>query len=298
MKEFFLKAKDGYTLELHKYEVENPKAIVQVIHGMEEHQGRYERFASTLNQKGYTVITSDMRGHGNSAPDLGYFKNKDGWKYLIEDQNEITAHIKSSYPEKPIYLFAHSMGTIIARNVLQKNSSIYSKAVFSGYPNFKVGTSIGIFLANIIIELKGEKYRSKLLKCVSTGAFNKKIKNPKSNHDWVCYDEKTQKEYKEDALCGFGFTSEAYRDLFYLVKRMHEIKLYEDINSDLKILLLSGEDDPCTGYEHGRKDSIKILRKAGFKNIESIEYPNMRHEILNEERNDLVYRDILRFYEE
>lgn len=42
MKKEFLKANDNYELELHIFEVKNPKAIIQLIHGMEEHQSRYE----------------------------------------------------------------------------------------------------------------------------------------------------------------------------------------------------------------------------------------------------------------
>ena len=59
-----------------------PKGIVQLIHGMEEHQERYEPFVSFLNENGYTVVTSNMRGHGDDAPTLGYFAPKNGYKYL------------------------------------------------------------------------------------------------------------------------------------------------------------------------------------------------------------------------
>ena len=48
MKKIILKAKDGYKLNLHVFEApdkDNVKGYVQIIHGMEEHQGRYEAFA-------------------------------------------------------------------------------------------------------------------------------------------------------------------------------------------------------------------------------------------------------------
>ena len=71
MKKQFIKARDGYNLELHIFEVPNAKAVVQVIHGMEEHQGRYEKFIRVLNENGFSVVSSDMRGHGKSCKDLG-----------------------------------------------------------------------------------------------------------------------------------------------------------------------------------------------------------------------------------
>ena len=69
-----IKSKDNYKLNLHIFETasKSTKGYIQVIHGMEEHQERYKNFAEILNKAGYTVITSDMRGHGVNAPELGF----------------------------------------------------------------------------------------------------------------------------------------------------------------------------------------------------------------------------------
>ena len=84
MIEYFLKAQDGYELCLNIYDVKNPKAVVQIAHGMEEHQGRYKDFAEMLNKNGYAVVSADMRGHGKYAKTLGFFKKKEGYKRSIE----------------------------------------------------------------------------------------------------------------------------------------------------------------------------------------------------------------------
>lgn len=73
MEKIFIKARDNYELELHEFKVENSKAVIQIIHGMEEHQERYEDFIKELNENGFSVVSSDMRGHGKSAKDLGFF---------------------------------------------------------------------------------------------------------------------------------------------------------------------------------------------------------------------------------
>ena len=44
MEQIYLKAKDGYDLNLHIFAVTEAKAVVQIAHGMEEHQERYEDF--------------------------------------------------------------------------------------------------------------------------------------------------------------------------------------------------------------------------------------------------------------
>ena len=41
-----------------------PRGIVQIIHGMIEHIGRYEDFAEFLRSKGYIVAGHDHLGHG------------------------------------------------------------------------------------------------------------------------------------------------------------------------------------------------------------------------------------------
>ena len=76
---------------------------------------------------------------------------------------------------------------------------------------------------------------------------------------------------------------------------MHKYKLYNNVNKDLELLLLRGLDDPCVGGDKGAKDSYEILKKAGFNKIKTIDYPNMRHEILAEKDNLKVYHDVIDF---
>ena len=99
MEQIFLKARDGYKLNVHVFEVKNAKAAIQIIHGMEEHQERYEEVVDFLNKNGYSVISSDMRGHGSTAPNLGFFKTNNGYKELIADQKTITKFIKEKFNE-------------------------------------------------------------------------------------------------------------------------------------------------------------------------------------------------------
>ena len=129
MENIVLKASDGYALSLAVFESEHPRGYIQIIHGMEEHKERYEAFAEQLRQAGFTVVTSDMRGHGEHAPKLGFFKEKDGDRYLLSDQVQITAYIRERFQTEKVMIFAHSMGTIIARNLLCTQSHSYAKVV-------------------------------------------------------------------------------------------------------------------------------------------------------------------------
>lgn len=162
-------------LSLRVYEPENsPRAVVQVAHGMEEHQGRYAPVAEYLTRQGYAVVTADMRGHGESVPPekLGFFAERDGYRRLIDDQLAVRDFVGERFPGLPVYLLAHSMGTIISRCVLETESSRYDKVVLTGFPCTRKGVGFGIFLADAQSALFGAENRSKFMQKLSTGVFN------------------------------------------------------------------------------------------------------------------------------
>ena len=300
MKKILLKAKDGYKLNLHIFETENTgsvKGYIQIIHGMEEHQERYEDFIHFLNKAGYTVVSSDMRGHGKSAPELGFFKERDGYKYLLSDQKRITSYIKKRFITDKVIIFAHSMGTIIARNLMQSQSWNYKAVILSGYPCSPgmAALGFGILLTKSISMVKGARYYSKFVQNISTGSFNKSMEEQETGLEWLSTNKDNIKKYIDDPYCGHGFKVLAFNDLFHLTKNMAQAWRYKSVNKKLPILALRGEKDAATGFDKGSRRSIKTLEKAGFENISQINYKSMRHEILNEKDKDVVYKDVLQY---
>lgn len=295
--ELIIKSKDKYKLSCRLFNTKNPKAVILMIHGMEEHKERYYDFAKYLQKNNYIVLISDMRGHGSDAPILSHIADRDGDKRLVEDIDVLTKYIKKKFKDKKIYIFAHSMGTIIARKVLQEESNKYDKVVLSGYPNPIKISKVGVSLTNMLIKSKGPKEHSKLVTNIGLGSFSKAIKDRKTDHDWLSYNRENVNSFINDKLCGVDFTLGSFNALFKLVYDISKPKNYINVNEDLNILLISGNDDPVTGYKKGRIKSLKVLRKAGFKNIEKIVLENMRHEILNEKDNKNVYKKILEFYD-
>lgn len=294
MENITLKAIDNYELSLTIYEAKNPKGYFQIIHGMQEHKERYDYFAKQLLANGFTVVISDTRGHGYNAPILGYTAEKNGHKLILEDQKLITNYIKTKYNTDKVILFGHSMGSIVARNLLQTESKDYLCTILSGYPNYQSAVKLGLMIAKIIKKIKGGKHYSPLLTSLSVGSFNKKIKNPKTNLDWLSHNEENVEKYIEDPYSGHKFLTSSFIDLFSLMVNMNKTKNYTNI-CNIPILLLRGIDDPCVGGDKGSFNSIKTLSKAGFRNITELKYENMRHEILNEKNKDNVIKDILEF---
>ena len=129
--ENIISEKDCLQLEVAILEPkEKPKGIVQISHGMSEHKERYYEFMKYLSENGYICVIHDHRGHGASVKnkrDLGYFYTED-INYIIDDLYQITKYIKNKYPDLKINLFAHSMGTLVARGYMQK----YDNEIFNG----------------------------------------------------------------------------------------------------------------------------------------------------------------------
>lgn len=294
MKNITLKSIDDYNLSLTIYEVKNPKGFIQIIHGMQEHKERYEYTITKLNEAGYSVVISDTRGHGYNAPILGYTAERYGDKFILEDQKLITNFILEEYKVDKVIILGHSMGSMIARNLLQTESKNYHAMILSGYPNYQGAAKLGLLIAKAIRFMRGGKHYSSLLTILSVGSFNKKIKNPKTKLDWLSHNEQNVLDYINDPYSGHEFKTSSFVDLFTLMVNMNKVKKYVNI-SNTPLLLLRGIDDPCTGGDKGSFNSIKTLSKAGFKNITEIKYPAMRHEILNEKERDVVINDIINF---
>ena len=290
-----LPAKDGYQLALRIYEAEKPKAVVKCIHGMEEYQDRYQPFAEYLQKAGYTVVTADLRGHGKTAPVLSHIADREGHLRLLEDEETILDEIHIRWDGVPVILFAHSMGTIIARAVLQKRSRSFCKVVLSGYPNPNSAAGAGLLLTGMLSSIRGAKGYSRLVDGMVLGPFSKAVPNAKTPEDWLSVNPDNVERYREDPLCGARFTLGSYSALFSLIRMMGEAARYEEVQTELPILLISGRDDPCTGGDKGRADSEAVLRKAGFLQLETITLDGMRHEILNETGRETVFARILEF---
>jgi alpha-beta hydrolase superfamily lysophospholipase len=272
---------------------EAPHACVFIVHGMQEHQKRYDGFAKYLNSRGIACITYDLPGHGSNCPkeDLGWFGDQNGWMNLTDSAVEIANLAHQEFPHTPIVLFGHSMGTMIGRTFLQDHDSMIDAMILSGAPNYQPASKAGIALASIIAACKGKKGHSHMLDNLATGSFNKAIADPRTPLDWLSCNQDNVDAYIADPLCGFPFTNQGYKDLFLGMGYMHDPARFHCTKPNLPILFFAGEDDPCRGGDTGFKDSIASIRNAGYKNVSSTLYPGMRHETLHEKDADHVMKD-------
>ena len=280
------------------YRPQHPKASVFIIHGMEEHKERYVPFAQYLCDHDIGVLIYDLPGHGDiPKEDMGWFGEKDGYRNLIHSAVDAATETKKAFPDVPLFCLGHSMVSMIARNFLQRYSDLIDGMILSGAPCYQNGAKAGKAIVRTIAMHKGKKGHSKFLDRQITGAFNSLIKDAKTDSDWISYDEDNVKAFITDEKCGVPFTVQGYADLMELMIRMHDVHAYNVTKPDLPIVILTGEDDPCTGGEKGVADSVNTLARAGYHHVEAHSYPHMRHEILNETEKMTVYEDIIDWIE-
>ena len=268
------------------------KGIVHLAHGMNEYKERYIDFMGFLAQNGYACIINDHRGHGKSIKnneDLGYFYDNKA-EAVIEDLYQITEYVKERFKNKKIILFGHSMGSMIVRKYIAKYDDKIDGLMVCGSPSENKSAKFGLMLIKIAKIFKGEKYRSKLLKKIMFGGFNKKNETINS---WICTNEDIVKKYNKDNFCRYDYTLNGLENIVRLMIDIYNPKIYRKNNLNLPIYFIAGSDDPViTSIEKWNK-AQEFLGKQGYKNIRGTLYENMRHEILNETQNEIVYSDIL-----
>ncbi len=283
------------------YHSDGDKGVVQVIHGMAEHRGRYEEFGRTLPQHGYSVYTYDQRGHGETASEgesaLGNFSGRWGWEKVVEDAHLLTEYIRAEEGETRVFLFAHSMGSFVGRDYITVYGDDVGGTVLSGT------SMLDPFLLKVITPIaklekvfRGKLSKSKIMERIIFSSNNRNVDEPDTKFDWLSRDERIVQEYIEDELSGFTCTTGFYDDFIYGMKRASDDGRYRRIPNDLPLLFVAGEEDSVGGPIV--EDLANKYKEAGLTNVECKIYPGARHELVNELNSDEVYKDLIGWLDE
>ncbi len=302
IEEFNFKSCTGKSIYAKKWYDEkknNYKGVIQLVHGMEEHIGRYDEFASFLTSNGFIVVGHDHLGHGKTVTtddELGFFTHKNGWFSLAEDIHILQNKIKKEYPNLPYIILGHSMGSLLTRTYLTLyNDELYG-AIITGTSGQKSGLLIGSILAKLIVLLKGEKYKSKLLASLVTGSFNRQFKPNKTPVDWTTSDEKIIEEHIKDTNPNCKFTASSYGELFKGSMYLNKMKNIQK-TPNIPILIFSGDKDPVGENGKGVKRVYEMLKETGKDDVTLKLFPNGRHEMLNEINREEVFEFVLEWIE-
>lgn len=269
--------KDDFGVEIVFYEwpVANPKAVIQIAHGLGEHARRYDQMAETLNRAGFSVYADDHRGHGQTG--LKQLERKQikrlgnlgpgGMAATYKQVADLSKIIRKENSGLPLILLGHSWGSFIAQKVVNQESDFYQALVLSGSALTMPG-----YLA--------------------TGDFNKEWKKQPgaTGYEWLSRDVEIQKGFVADPLT---FLADAMK-VFGVA---NSLKLFgkpsKEVRSELPILVQVGQADPIGG-ERSNKALVEAYQKnSGSEDIELVVYHECRHEIYNELNREAVIEDLV-----
>ncbi|MBP5488343.1 MAG: alpha/beta fold hydrolase [Bacteroidales bacterium] len=298
MKTLKLKASaDDLELAVAVAEPKGPaKGIFQIVHGMAEHKERYYAFMNIMTSEGYVAVIHDHRGHGESLKspdDLGYMY-KGGWLAMVEDVKIVQEWAREQYPDLPVTLFGHSMGSMVVRSFAKRYDSLISRLIVCGCPSDNPAKGAGRALTWLIGTLRGWRHRPDLINNMSFGAYNKGFES-EGPCAWLSRNHDNVSAYLKDPLSGYCFTANGFYGLLGVMKDCYNLKGWALKNPGLKILFISGANDPCRINDKAFARAVEFMRERGYKNVESKLYPGLRHEILQEKEAPEVFADILKF---
>ena len=106
---------DGLKIQAIHWPVEQPKAVVTLVHGIGEHIGRYEHVARWFNAHAVAVLGYDHQGFGRSDGPRGHANSLEA---LLDDMGQALAETRRLHPGIPHFLYGHSLGGNLVLNYL------------------------------------------------------------------------------------------------------------------------------------------------------------------------------------
>lgn len=301
MEDIFYPSKDGENT-IHAV-IWRPKGkargVVQLIHGMCEYAERYAPFAEYLVSNGFIVCADDHLGHGKSVKDkseLGYFNDKRDCRITVEDIHGLKLLVQKQTGSLPWFVLGHSMGSFFCRKYISLYGNEFKGAVImgSGYKS-KLTLNAALLTVRLNAFFNGWRHRSKFIKKLAFGSYNKKFAPARTANDWLSANSENVDAYEADELCGFDFTNNGYFVLFSIIKQACSGKVVNSTPRDLPVFLVAGVDDPVGDYGKGVLKTAKKFHNAAILDVKVTLYEGCRHEILNDDCKQQVEKDILDF---
>ena len=299
MQEFTIKSSNRINrLAGYKYDVSSDflKGALIIVHGVNDHIGRYRPFISYLNERGYAVVGYDQLGHGKTAKtkdDLGFFGLHNGQEYLVNDVKLVVDQTKIWFSNVPIVILGHSMGSLVGRAFIERHGNLVAGFIMMGSLGAEKAAiyRLNRALLKLLMFFKGKRGRSKLVTKMAFGPYLKGIEQPVNSSAWLSKEKQICIDYQKDPFCNYITTISAFLAILELQQRVNQTEWFDKVAEDLALLIVSGQEDPCGQYGVAIKNIYDKLQ-GRLKDVKMILYADDRHEILNETDKEKVYADI------
>ncbi|MFY9902729.1 MAG: lysophospholipase [Trichococcus sp.] len=298
---FTFQSSDGTEIFAMKWSPKNsrkPKVAVQIAHGYAEHIGRYDAFAGKLAEAGIVVYGNDHRGHGKTNGNVGEaicFADEAGFDKVVADMRALAEIIQTENPDIPIFLFGHSMGSMLTRRYIQLYGEDLAGAILSGSGVFSNALlKLGTVVAASEIKRNGRAHPSRLLDKLVFQNFNRGFKPARTDLDWLSRDGAEVDRFLADPLRGKIGSAGYFHDFFSGLLAMNDAVNIQSIPKDLPLQFISGTADPVGGKAgRGIVQTCRAYQQAGLQDVSYKLYEGARHELLNETNKDAVTQDVI-----
>ncbi|MDO4467613.1 MAG: alpha/beta hydrolase [Bacillota bacterium] len=241
---------------------------IMISHGFTESQKKYEELIYYFLQEGYCVCIHDHKNHGHSRKTPQKYTHIDRFQEYVEDLEKVVQEKLLTMP-KPYYIFAHSMGGLIASLFLEQHPGVFEKAILSS-PMFEVNRSgipygLAKAVANAFCILgKGES------PLPGQGSFSSKENFEGSaatcyERYKIYFEKQLQDPFLQSGGPTYQWTKESFRACEQGIKNASSISI--------PVLLFQADKDDFV-LPKGQEEFIKRL-----KNGKLVFVPNTKHEI-------------------
>lgn len=270
----------GVRIHYDSWRVDDAVGVVQLVHGVGEHRGRYRDLVRALNDAGYSVWADDHRGHGETGfeqhgGDLDRMGRlgPGGHRAAVDGVRRFTDVIRDVEGERmPLILLGHSWGSFLAQILVNRHPDEYDAVVLSA----------PVLRTPFHVETRPLNDRHAHLG--TTGA------------EWL----------SRDPAVAAAFVADPYTTLTPLQKLFglrETLRLFglpsRSLPAELPVLLLVGSDDALGRGDKGALALAKAYaRRSGLVDLTLVVYDGARHELFNETNRDEVRADLVRWLDE
>lgn len=226
------------------------KGIVNLVHGIGEHSGRYAHLAEALTEAGYHLVGYDLRGHGLSEGKRGHTPDFD--QLLTDIESFLSESHQKFGGYLPAFLYGHSLGALQVLKYGLKRSIKDLAGVIATDPSLALAfapSPIKLFFGKIMAQV-----------------FPSITMNSGLDQNMLSRDKAVVKAYQDDALVHNQVSAKLAMEMFssgdYVLEHAHEW--------NLPLLLMHGTADGIAAYtatqEFAQKDgdSIDLVLWEGY----------------------------------
>lgn len=279
-----------------------PRAVVQIIHGLGEHSRRYLHLINILLDQGVVVVADDHVGHGKTAAVSGKWVDSgpNGAVTAVADELTLMRLAQERYPDLPYFVYGHSWGSMIARGVAQECSTELSGLILGGIAAQIKGIEEVFDREALAAEPDGSAIASPTYGATLFAGANDRWPEDPMPTAWVARNADVVRDHSVDPFNNFGapMTVDFLRGLVEVYDQANTDDWYVVVDSKLPVLILAGDQDPIGNYGEGAYHVANKLVDSGNADVRTRVYSGFRHEVHNEpEIRDDVENEIVTFVE-